>query len=159
MPFDDPDVRRLVEEVQAEYVERYGGPDETPMDDHVFDPPQGAFFVGYLDEQPVAMGGWRMRPDVRPWGSAHAAEVKRMYVSAPARRQGHAREVLVRLEESARDAGADVMVLETGMRQPEAIAMYLRGGYREIDGFGFYADSPLSRCFGKRLGVAALTRT
>ena len=76
-----------------------------------------------------------------------------MYVAATARRRGYARELLTRLEESAQEAGADVMVLETGMRQPEAIAMYLRAGYREIDGFGFYADAPLSRCFGKPLGT------
>jgi len=159
VPFLHADVQRLVAEVQAEYVVRYGGPDETPMHDGVFDPPGGAFLVGYLDGEPVAMGGWRFRSDVRPWGSRRAAEVKRMYVAAGARRRGYARDVLTRLEESAHAAGADVMVLETGLRQPEAIAMYVRSGYREIDGFGFYADSPLSRYFGKQLGVAVLRAT
>ena len=41
--YDDPRVQRLVEAVQAEYVERYGGPDETPMDTAYFSPPQGRF--------------------------------------------------------------------------------------------------------------------
>ena len=41
------------------------------------------------------------------------------------------------------------MVLETGIRQPEAIALYLATGYTPIDAFGEFADSPLSRCFGK----------
>jgi GNAT superfamily N-acetyltransferase len=151
VPFEHEDVQRLVEEVQAEYVVRYGGPDETPMHPHVFDPPDGAFFVGYVGEEPVATGGWRLRLDVRPWGARRAAEVKRMYVTAAARRRGYAQQVLTRLEESAREEGADVMVLETGLRQPEAIAMYLRAGYREIDAFGFYADAPLSRYLGKPL--------
>jgi ribosomal protein S18 acetylase RimI-like enzyme len=151
VPFGHADVQRLVEEVQAEYVVRYGGPDETPMHPHVFDPPDGAFFVGYVGEEPVATGGWRSREDVRPWGSRRAAEVKRMYVTAAARRRGYAQQVLTRLEESARERGADVMVLETGLAQPEAIAMYLRAGYREIDAFGYYADAPQSRYFGKPL--------
>jgi GNAT superfamily N-acetyltransferase len=149
--FEHGDVQRLVEEVQAEYVVRYGGPDETPMHPHVFDPPVGAFFVGYVGGEPVATGGWRFREDVRPWGSRRAAEVKRMYVTAAARRRGYAQQVLTRLEDSARQEGADVMVLETGLAQPEAIAMYVSAGYREIDAFGFYADAPLSRYFGKPL--------
>ena len=154
VPFEHADVQRLVEEVQAEYVVRYGGPDETPLPPRVFDPPAGAFFVGYVGEEPVATGGWRFREDVRPWGARRAAEVKRMYVTAPARRRGYARQVLTRLEDSARNEGADVMVLETGLRQPEAIEMYVRAGYREIGAFGYYADADGSRYFGKALQPA-----
>jgi ribosomal protein S18 acetylase RimI-like enzyme len=74
-----------------------------------------------------------------------------MYVAPGARRRGHARTVLAHLEATAREAGADVMVLETGTAQPEAIRMYLEAGYEPIDKFGHYAWSPKSRCFGKRL--------
>jgi GNAT superfamily N-acetyltransferase len=149
--FSDRDTQRLVEDVQAEYVERYGGPDETPLPDGVFDPPDGAFFLGYLGDVPVAMGGWRRRPDVHPWGARNAAEVKRMYVAAAGRRQGFGRAVLARLEESAREAGADAMVLETGTAQPEAMALYTAAGYQLIEPFGHYAWSPQSRSYGKRL--------
>jgi len=149
--FTDRDTQRLVDEVQAEYVERYGGPDETPLEEGVFDPPAGAFFLGYLGDVPVAMGGWRRRPDVHPWGCRNAAEVKRMYVAAAGRRQGFARAVLAHLEESAPEAGADAMVLETGTAQPEAIALYTAAGYELIEAFGHYAWSPQSRSFGKRL--------
>ena len=149
--FGDPDTQRLVAEVQAEYVERYGGPDETPLDEGVFDPPRGAFFLGYLEGVPVGMGGWRLRDDVHPWGCRQAAEVKRMYVASSGRRRGFARAILSRLEDSARAANADVMVLETGTPQPEAIALYTMMGYQQIDKFGYYAWSPEQRCFGKRL--------
>jgi GNAT superfamily N-acetyltransferase len=149
--FTDRDTQRLVAEVQAEYVLRYGGPDDTPLEDGVFDPPRGAFFLGYLGDVPVAMGGWRLRNDVHPWGCRLAAEVKRMYVAATGRRRGLARAVLARLESTARDAGADVMVLETGTAQPEAIALYTTQGYQPIEKFGHYAWSPQSRSFGKRL--------
>jgi GNAT superfamily N-acetyltransferase len=121
--FTDSDALLLVAEVQAEYVTRYGGPDATPLDPTMFDPPTGAFFVGYLDDVPLAMGGWRLRPDVPRLGGRLSAEIKRMYVAPLGRRRGLARAVLAHLEETARAAGADVMVLETGTAQPEAVAL------------------------------------
>jgi ribosomal protein S18 acetylase RimI-like enzyme len=151
VPFGHRDTQALVDQVQAEYAVLYGAPDVTPLEDGVFDPPNGAFFLGYLDGVAVAMGGWRLRSDVHPWGLSRAAEVKRMYVAPQARRRGLARAVLAHLEETARQAGADVMVLETGIEQPEAIAMYTAAGYRQIEKFGYYSWSPLSRCYGKRL--------
>ena len=46
--YGDPEVALLVEQVQAFYVERYGGPDETPLDPLMFQPPHGSFFLGHL---------------------------------------------------------------------------------------------------------------
>ena len=124
MPITHPDAALLVEEVQAEYVLRYGGRDETPIEPTYFDEPMGAFFVGYLDDVPVATGAWRRRTDVEVDGTRQTAEVKRMYVAPGARGLGLARAMLAHLEDTARAAGAEVMVLETGMRQPEAITLY-----------------------------------
>jgi GNAT superfamily N-acetyltransferase len=149
--FGDPVVQALVAEIQQEFVARYGGPDETPLDITMFDPPAGAFLLGTLDDEPVAMGGWRRRPDVVALGGSVAAEIKRMYVVPAARGRGLARAVLAALEGSARTAGADVMVLETGLKQPEAIALYESSGYVPVEGFGYYRDSPTVRYFGKRL--------
>lgn len=145
-----PDAARLVARVQAEYVERYGSPDESPVDPLVFDPPEGLFLVGYDGGEPVATGAWRRSP-VHRLGGSSAVEVKRMYVVPERRGRGHARAVLAELERSAVAAGHDVVVLETGLRQPEAIELYRSAGYEEIEGFGFYRDAPLSRCFGKRV--------
>ena len=64
---------------------------------------------------------------------------------------GFARAVLAHLERTAAQAGADTMVLETGIEQPEAIKLYQSSGYEPVEKFGTYADSPLQRCFGKRL--------
>jgi ribosomal protein S18 acetylase RimI-like enzyme len=149
--FLDADTQRLVEQVQAEYVVLYGGPDTSPIEDGVFDPPRGAFFLGYLGDEPVAMGGWRLRPDVHVLGASGAAEIKRMYVAPGARRRGHGNALLAHLERTARAAGADVMVLETGTEQPAAIRMYVEAGYELTENWGHYAWSPKSRCFGKRL--------
>jgi ribosomal protein S18 acetylase RimI-like enzyme len=74
-----------------------------------------------------------------------------MYVAPRGRRLGLARTMLAHLEETARAAGARAMVLETGLRQPEAIALYLSAGYVEIAKFGFYKDAPLSRCLARSL--------
>jgi GNAT superfamily N-acetyltransferase len=151
LPITHPDAQLLVEEVQQEYVERYGGRDHTPIQDSDLAPPQGAFYVGYLDRGPVATGAWRFRDDVSRLGSTRPAEVKRMYVAPAARRQGLARLMLAHLEDAARAAGAEVMVMETGTAQPEAIALYLAAGYEPVEPFGHYAWSPQNRCYGRRL--------
>ena len=51
--------------------------------------------------------------------------------------------------------GAEVLVLETGLRQPEAIALYESSGYTPIAKFGFYRDSPTSRCYARGLPSTA----
>jgi GNAT superfamily N-acetyltransferase len=146
-----PDAQLLIEEVQAEYVVRYGGPDHTPYEPHEFDAPLGAFFVVYDRDRPVASGAWRHRDDVEAFGTRATAEVKRMFVTASHRGRGLARLVLDHLERTARDEGAEAMVLETGTAQPEAMALYESSGYTPIPGFGHYRWSPLNRCYAKPL--------
>ncbi len=162
VPITHPDAERLVAEVQAEYVVRYGGPDNTPLEPGIFDAPSGAFFVVYDPvgdgssgqpgtPVPVATGAWRRRRDVEAFGTTDAAEVKRMFVSPGHRRRGLGRVVLDHLETTARDAGVAVMILETGDAQPEAMALYESSGYTAIPGFGHYAWSPQNRCYAKPL--------
>jgi ribosomal protein S18 acetylase RimI-like enzyme len=153
VPFTHDDARLLNEDVQAEYVVRYGTPDQTEMDPAEFEAPSGAFYVGYRDGVPATMGGWRFRPDVHRLGSERAVEVKRMYVAPTARRGGLARLMLAHLEATARTAGADVIVLETGTAQPEAMALYESAGYERIESFGYYRQYPDNRCYGRVLGA------
>ena len=144
------DAQRLIAEVQAEYVVRYGGEDATPLDPAMFEPPRGAFFVAYRDGVPVATGAWRLRDDVEVFGTRHTAEVKRMYVAPAARGLGLARRMLARLEDTAADVGAEAMILETGTAQPEAMALYESSGYARIESFGHYREAPENRCYGRR---------
>jgi GNAT superfamily N-acetyltransferase len=148
-PYDGPSARLLIDAVQAEYVVRYGGPDETPVDPAEFAPPLGLFVVGYLDGEPVAMGGLRRHGVGELDGEV---EVKRMYIAPRARRLGLARMVLSHLEDRAWALGATRIVLETGQRQPEAIRLYETSGYEPIPGFGHYAEAPLSLSFAKTRG-------
>jgi GNAT superfamily N-acetyltransferase len=146
--YDDPVVRELTREVQAEYGRRYGGGgDSSPMDPEQFVPPNGTFLLVTLDDEPVGMGGWR-----RGGPREGDAEIKRMYVRERRRRTGIARVILVELERVAKEAGVRRLVLETGNAQPEAIAMYRGSGFVEIPAFGHYACSPDAVHLGKSLG-------
>jgi ribosomal protein S18 acetylase RimI-like enzyme len=151
VPVTHPDAQLLVEAVQQEYVVRYGGRDSTPLRASELAPPGGAFFVGYRHDLPVATGAWRFRDDVSRLGSDRPAEVKRMYVAPADRRRGLARRMLTHLEDTARAAGAGVMILESGTAQPEALALYEAAGYERVEPFGHYRAEPLNRCYGRRL--------
>jgi GNAT superfamily N-acetyltransferase len=149
--YDGPTASALTAAVQQEYVSRYGGPDDAPVDAAEFAPPNGRFLVGYLGGRGVAMGGLRLL-------DADTAEIKRMYVVPDARGRGLSRLMLARLEELARTAlGARRVVLETGSKQPEAVALYESAGYERIEGFGHYKCEPLSISFGKALAAGSRT--
>ncbi len=143
--YEDVVAAELIELVQQEYVVRYGGRDDAPVDPAEFSPPLGLFLVAVLDGVPVGCGGWRDLGDGR-------VEVKRMFTAPAARGRGVARALLAELERTAAAAGHDRVVLETGLAQPEAMTLYASAGYDPLDGFGHYAGQPLSRSFGKDLG-------
>jgi GNAT superfamily N-acetyltransferase len=142
--YADPVVRALETELQQEYVTRYGGPDETPLENGEFDPPRGLFLVGFVGAEPVASGGFRRHDD-------EVAEIKRMYVSHDHRGDGHARRLLAELEARATEAGYNRVVLMTGTAQAEAMALYESSGYVPADGFGPYDSDAESRFYGKDL--------
>ena len=136
----------LVRAQWRELLDRYGVPDADPDDlqaDHLA-PPHGVFVVAWVDGEPVSCGGVRQY-------DATTGEVKRMYTVPDARRRGISRVVLEELEARAAAIGYTRLVLETGVRQPEAIAMYERAGYESIEPYGFYKSAPLSRCYAKSL--------
>lgn len=149
---DHPDAALLIAEVQAVYAERYGSGDDAPVEVDEFEGEQGRFFVAYLGDVPVATGAWRSRAVPADVVGERAAEIKRMFVRASHQRRGFARQVLAHVEDSARRAGVDALVLETGTMQPEAIALYVSAGYRLVAPFGHYSDSDLSRCYAKEFG-------
>lgn len=144
-PYGHPDVVALTNDAQAFYRELYGGPgDVSPMEAADFEAPNGHFLVGYVDDLPVAMGGWRRLGDRPGLPSPNAAEIKRMYVAPVTRGRGLSRTVLAELEASARAAGIDWLVLETGQPQESAVGLYRASGYTEVDGapYGHYLDAP-----------------
>ena len=131
--FDEAEVQKLVSEALGDLSQRYGGSgDDTPVAAEEFVPPRGAFFVALDGHDMIGCAGWR----------AHGedAELERMYTASAARGRGVARRLLAAIEESARANGHKRVILETGDRQPEAIALYESAGYQRIEDFGFYKD-------------------
>jgi len=103
-----------------------------------------AFFVIRYDDQPAGCGGIQM------FGSEYG-ELKRMYVRPAFRGLGLGRLMIEHLAAHARSHGVNVLRLETGIHQLEAIGLYERMGFERIAPFGSYHDDPLSRFYEKRL--------
>jgi putative acetyltransferase len=78
-------------------------------------------------------------------------EVKRMYVLPEGRNKGIASQLLTELEKWARELSYTRCILETGLKQPEAIGLYKKNGYRQILNYGQYAGVENSVCFEKVL--------
>ena len=137
---------RLIEALNAELTAQYPEPGATHfrLESEEVAADKGAFLVGYLAGEPVACGAIRC-VDVG------VAEIKRMFVIPAARGRGFSRAILTALEDSARKLGIRRLVLETGPRQLEALALYRRAGFVAIPRFGEYAHSELSLCMGKDL--------
>lgn len=79
------------------------------------------------------------------------AEIKRMYVLPAMRGKGIASMILAELEHWAQETGFLRCILETGLKQPEAIRLYKKCGYAVIPNYGQYAGVESSVCFEKNL--------
>jgi GNAT superfamily N-acetyltransferase len=138
--------RSLIEALNAELSSCY--PEEGACHfrldaDEVADG-RGAFLIAARFGKPIGCGAVR-RIDER------TGELKRMYVSPEERGHGIGRAILAALEVEAKTLGIARLVLETGVRQSEALALYQRAGFSRIDPFGEYVASPLSVCMAKEL--------
>ncbi|MGY1829827.1 GNAT family N-acetyltransferase [Geodermatophilus sp. SYSU D01180] len=153
VPYDDPLARDLVERVQQEYVVRYGGPDGAAVDPAEFVPPAGLFLVAEVDGEPAGCGAWRRHTGTSPTrpDDPTVAEVKRVYVVPRFRRRGLAQVLVTALEDSARASGYRSVVLNTGDRQPEALALYAAMGYTPVPGYGIYAGEAGAVFLGRDL--------
>lgn len=100
--------------------------------------------IAYRDNVPVGCGCFK------PFGE-EGVEIKRMYVEPAARGKGIAFSILRELEQWASELGYRYTVLETGVGQPEAIALYHKSGYSVTDNYPPYIGMPSSICFRKDL--------
>lgn len=83
--------------------------------------------------------------------SPEAMEVKRMFIIPEFRAKGLATFILKGLEQWALDLGYHKCILETGKKQPEAIALYRKNNYTQISNYGQYSGVENSLCFEKNL--------
>jgi len=138
--------RELIEALDTELAARYPEPgaNHFRLDEEEVAAGRGAFLVARLDGSPVGCGA------IRVIGEGDV-EIKRMFVLPAHRGRGFGRELLACLESEARRLGARRLVLETGERQEEALALYEASGFVRIPPFGEYIGSPLSICLAREL--------
>lgn len=141
-----PDARWCIEQYVAELNARFeAGFDpsrSTSADAHELTPPAGALLIARVRGRPVGCGALKFHPGA-------PAELKRMWVAPEVRGLGLGRRLLHELERHARDAGVEVLRLETNRTLTEAIELYRRSGYREVAAFN---DEPYAHhWFEKRL--------
>ena len=144
-PLDAPGAATLLDAFAAEIEHLYPGwkpgvgPSAAAED---FAAPAGTFLVAYAGERAVGCGGLKRLDERR-------AEIKRLYVAPEARGEGVATRTLRGLELAARARGYDTVRLDTGARQPAALALFRSAGYIAI---GDYNGNPFaSHWLEKRL--------
>ncbi len=140
---DNPDFIELVKYLDADLAEKDG-------QEHSFYAQFNKIskikyvVVAYENNQPLGCGAIKeYAPDTM--------EVKRMYTSPEHRGKGIASQVLAELERWAAELSYQTCILETGKKQPEAIALYKKNGYQRIPNYGQYAETENSVCFEKKI--------
>jgi putative acetyltransferase len=140
---DNPDFQKLVGELDQDLRIRDGAEHEffaafnkTDQIKHVV--------VAYLQGLPLGCGAMRAYNDT-------TIEIKRMYVQASQRGLGIGGIILKELEKWAGESGFTRCILETGKKQPEAIALYKKHQYHNIPNYGPYEQVESSVCFEKIL--------
>jgi putative acetyltransferase len=111
----------------------------------------GRFVVARIGGAPAGCGAVVKHDDV---DGQRVMEARRMYVRAAFRGRRVAERVLSRLEAIAADEGAARVILLCGPRQPSALQLYARCGYRERAAFGAYRTHPLNIFLEKTLVVS-----
>lgn len=147
-PLGHPDVAPMLARLDRELLDSTpeGGSNFiTIAPEHVAEG-NGAFYVAYLDDEPVACGAYR-----RIEGEPGAAEVKRMWADPAHRGNKLGAAVLATIETAARADGFTELRLETGEHLTAAIGLYTRFGFAPCENWGEYAGVPLSHCMSKSL--------
>lgn len=140
---NDIDFIKLVEHLDSELAIRDG-------DDHAFYHQFNGIsmikyaLVAYMGNKPVGSGAIKKFDET-------AMEVKRMFVLPEFRGKGISRKILSGLEEWTKELGYKKCILETGINQQEALALYQKSGFIRIPNYGQYADVENSFCFEKVL--------
>ena len=141
---EDPEFSQLVKLLDEDLWRRYPQ-SQQHFSQHNLTKSDAKVIVVYDEGKPVACGCFR---DAEINASV---EIKRMFVVSEMRGRGIAAVVLTELEKWAGELGMSQAILETGINQPEAIALYTKLGYCQIDNYGPYININESLCMSKKL--------
>ena len=141
-----PEISGMIHELDRYMGRLYPAESNHLMDIHSLVQPDVRFFAAKVD------GAYRACGAIKLHGRDYA-EVKRVYVMPDTRGLGLGRRMVATLEEAARRENIGLMRLETGIFQPEALALFEASGFRRCSAFASYpADDPYSVFMEKRLG-------
>lgn len=140
---DNADFRKLVALLDADLAIRDGAEHSFYAQYNKIDKLREVV-VAYENEKAVGCGAFK---EYEP----QTAEIKRMYVREDMRGKGIAGKVLNELESWAKELNFSECILETGLKQPEAIRLYRKSGYQTIPNYGQYAGVENSVCMRKSL--------
>ncbi|HEV8389322.1 MAG TPA: GNAT family N-acetyltransferase [Dongiaceae bacterium] len=129
-----PDVIVLLDELNRALSGPYSKEQRHALSVEQLFQPNIRFFIARSDGEAVACGGVGFYDGY--------AELKRMYSKPAMRGRGVAKALLNRLEAEAREAGAALLRIETGIHQHEALRFYENAGFRRCGAFGPYAEMP-----------------
>ncbi|MFE1145681.1 GNAT family N-acetyltransferase [Streptomyces albidoflavus] len=146
--YDSPVARELTRALHAEQMGLYSRADDPEATQPAeFTSPQGAFFVVTgPGGTAMACGGWRTAAQA-------TAEIKRMYVTPAARGHGLGRQILAALESDARRHGMRQVILETGVANTAALALYASRGYTPTASYVAGRDPHINRALRKLLAA------
>lgn len=139
----DSDFLLLVKELDTHFYKVYGDLQKKYAPNNILKTLY-TVLVGYIDNEPIACGCFREFEE----GSV---EIKRMFVKPTFQGKGYAKILLKELEKWAKELGFQKAVLETGIKQPEAIGLYKHLGYKQIPNYGAYKELRTSICMEKVL--------
>lgn len=139
----NPDFISLVKNLDADLAARDGNDHAYYAQFNKIDTIKYAV-IAYENDQPRGCGA------IKEY-SPNTMEIKRMYTAPGIRKKGVATRLLADLEKWATELYCEKCILETGRRQPEAIALYKNNGYILIPNYGQYAGIDNSVCFEKEL--------
>jgi ribosomal protein S18 acetylase RimI-like enzyme len=150
---DTEDAVRLIEELEAVLSPLYPQESRHGYSVSKLIEQKVEFFVIRRDGEAAGCAGVQFFADN---GGVAYGEVKRMYIRPSFRGLGLARLALKQLEETAAARGVEILRLETGIHQTEAIRLYEQNGFSRIGPFGEYRDDPLSVYFEKRIPLTTI---
>jgi putative acetyltransferase len=142
---DQPEVHALLRQSDVYHAGLYPAASNHLVDAAALSAPNARFLVARSGGAAVGCGALIL-------GADNEAELKRMFVAPEARGRGIGSRILRALEAVAKAEAVRVIRLETGVRQPESLALYRRHGYTERGPFGAYQRDPLSTFFEKWIG-------
>lgn len=145
---DQPEVRALLARLDAYCASLYPAESNHLLDIDALMQGDVLFLVA-RDVDGSAVGCAAL---VNRWEEGEGyGEIKRMFVDEARRGLGTGRKLLEHIGMFAAMSGLRVLKLETGIHQPEAIALYERGGFVRCAPFGDYRPDPLSVFMERRL--------